>query len=319
MADRVHRALAAPVLLSEHETVPSASVGVALEPDPLRAGGGRGARRRRRHVPGQAGGRRPLGDLRRGHARARRLARADAARPAQRARASRSSPSTTSPWPTSPPASCAGSRPCCAGAACCCPSTSWWRRRRRRASCASRPGCCARSARRRGGGARATGCRSGSPSNVSTTQFLRGELAADLRSALDSGGFPGAALDLEVSEETLLCDASAVAAAFGSLGALGVGVVLDRFGTGHASISALRRFRLRALKLDAALTSADGPGDGGASCPRSSGWRRRWPFPWRPREWRRKRSARACRPWAARKRRAASSRSRWTRKRRRRS
>ena len=92
--------------------------------------------------------------------------------------------------------------------------------------------------------------------NVSTTQFLRGELAADLRSALDSGGFPGAALDLEVSEDTLLCDASAVAAAFGSVGALGVGVVLDRFGTGHGSLSALRRFRLRALKLDAGLTSA---------------------------------------------------------------
>ena len=33
-------------------------------------------------------------------------------------------------------------------------------------------------------------------------------------------------------------------------------MVLDRFGTGHGSISALRRFRLRALKLDAALTSA---------------------------------------------------------------
>jgi diguanylate cyclase (GGDEF)-like protein/PAS domain S-box-containing protein len=92
--------------------------------------------------------------------------------------------------------------------------------------------------------------------DVSTTQFLRGELAGDLRAALDSGGFPGAALDLEVSEETLLCDASAVAAAFGAVGALGVGVVLDRFGTGHGSISALRRFRLRALKLDAALTSA---------------------------------------------------------------
>jgi diguanylate cyclase (GGDEF)-like protein len=92
--------------------------------------------------------------------------------------------------------------------------------------------------------------------NVSTTQFLRAELATDLRAALDSGGFPGAALDLEVSEDTLLCDASAVAAAFGSVGALGVGVVLDRFGIGHGSINALRRFRLRGLKLDAGLTSA---------------------------------------------------------------
>jgi EAL domain-containing protein (putative c-di-GMP-specific phosphodiesterase class I) len=92
--------------------------------------------------------------------------------------------------------------------------------------------------------------------NVSTPQFLRGELAGDLRSALEAGGFPGAALDLEVSEDTLLCDASAVAAAFGSVNALGVGVVLDRFGVGYGSINALRRFRLRGLKLDAGLTSA---------------------------------------------------------------
>jgi len=92
--------------------------------------------------------------------------------------------------------------------------------------------------------------------NVSTPQFLRGELAGDLRAALDAGGFPGAALDLEVGEDTLLCDASAVAAAFGSVNALGVGVVLDRFGVGYGSINALRRFRLRGLKLDAGLTSA---------------------------------------------------------------
>jgi EAL domain-containing protein (putative c-di-GMP-specific phosphodiesterase class I) len=38
--------------------------------------------------------------------------------------------------------------------------------------------------------------------------------------------------------------------------ALGVGVVLDRFGVGYGSINALRRFRLRGLKLDAGLTSA---------------------------------------------------------------
>ncbi|PYQ45425.1 MAG: hypothetical protein DMF77_04180, partial [Acidobacteria bacterium] len=92
--------------------------------------------------------------------------------------------------------------------------------------------------------------------NVSTPQFLRGELAGDLRSALDAGGFPGAALDVEVGEDTLLCDASAVAAAFGAVNALGVGVVLDRFGVGYGSINALRRFRLRGLKLDAGLTSA---------------------------------------------------------------
>ena len=61
---------------------------------------------------------------------------------------------------------------------------------------------------------------------------------------------------LEVTEDTLLHDASAVAAAFGAVNALGVGVVLDRFGSGQGSINALRRFRLRALKLDTPLAAA---------------------------------------------------------------
>jgi diguanylate cyclase (GGDEF)-like protein/PAS domain S-box-containing protein len=92
--------------------------------------------------------------------------------------------------------------------------------------------------------------------DVSTAQFLRPELASELRAALDQAGFPGSALTLEVTEGTLLRDASAVAAAFGAVNALGVGVVLDRFGSGQGSINALRRFRLRALKLDAPIAAA---------------------------------------------------------------
>src|SRR5207237_7555613 len=56
-----------------------------------------------------------------------------------------------------------------------------------------------------------------------------------------------------VMEDTLMRDAAAVTGAFASLEALGVGVTLDRFGSGHASIAALRRFPLRELKLDSAL------------------------------------------------------------------
>ena len=89
--------------------------------------------------------------------------------------------------------------------------------------------------------------------NVSTAQFLRPTLAAEVRTALEEAAFPGAALTIEVMEDTLMRDAAAVAGAFASLEALGVGVTLDRFGSGHASIAALRRFPLRELKLDSAL------------------------------------------------------------------
>jgi diguanylate cyclase (GGDEF)-like protein/PAS domain S-box-containing protein len=94
--------------------------------------------------------------------------------------------------------------------------------------------------------------------DVSTARFLRPELASEVHAALESSAFPGAALTLEVGEDTLLRDASAVAAAFGGVNALGVGVVLDRFGSGQASVNVLRRFRLSGLKLDSGLAAAEG-------------------------------------------------------------
>jgi diguanylate cyclase (GGDEF)-like protein/PAS domain S-box-containing protein len=92
--------------------------------------------------------------------------------------------------------------------------------------------------------------------NLSGAQFLRPELAAEVTAALEAAAFPASALTVEVTEDTLLRDASAVAAAFGAINALGVGIVLDRFGSGQASIAALRRFRLRGVKLDPALVTA---------------------------------------------------------------
>src|SRR6185503_949356 len=255
VADRVHRALAAPVLLSEHETVPSASVGVALSLTPYERADDvvRDADAAMYRAKQEGGGRWEICD------------EAMRERVASRARMQRDLRSALDQQELSvdyqPVADLATGELrgfevllrwrglllpldflVAAEAAGGILRIETWLLRE----------ACAQAGRWR--------ARYGVPFrlslDVSTTQFLRGELAGDLRAALDSGGFPGAALDLEVSEETLLCDASAVAAAFGSLGALGVGVVLDRFGTGHASISALRRFRLRALKLDAALTSA---------------------------------------------------------------
>ena len=92
--------------------------------------------------------------------------------------------------------------------------------------------------------------------NVSAAQFLRSELAGELGSVLADSGFPASALTLEVTEDTLLRDGPALGATFAAVNALGVGIVLDRFGSGQASIAALRRFRLRAVKLDPALVSA---------------------------------------------------------------
>jgi diguanylate cyclase (GGDEF)-like protein/PAS domain S-box-containing protein len=255
VADRVHRALAAPVLLSDHETVPSASVGVALSLTPYERADDvvRDADAAMDRAKQEGGSRWEICD------------EAMRERVASRARMQRDLRSALDRLELSidyhPVADVATGQLrgfeallrwrglllpldflVAAEAAAGILRIETWLLRE----------ACAQAGRWR--------ARYGLPFrlslNVSTTQFLRVELATDLRAALDSGGFPGAALDLEVSEETLLCDPSAVAAAFGAVNALGVGVVLDRFGIGHGSITALRRFRLRALKLDAGLTSA---------------------------------------------------------------
>ncbi|PYQ52208.1 MAG: hypothetical protein DMF78_11710, partial [Acidobacteria bacterium] len=98
--------------------------------------------------------------------------------------------------------------------------------------------------------------------NVSTAQFLRPQFAAEVRAALDESGFPGSALTFEVTEDTLLRDPATVGTAFAAVSALGAGVVLDRFGSGQASAAAVRRFRLRGVKLDPALVAdLDGEDD----------------------------------------------------------
>jgi diguanylate cyclase (GGDEF)-like protein/PAS domain S-box-containing protein len=101
--------------------------------------------------------------------------------------------------------------------------------------------------------------------NVSRIQFERPELPQELRALLEEHALPAAALAVEVSEETILGDGDATSTAVSAVRALGVGVRLDRFGTGYASLSALRRHPLTGLKLDSSVVAAlDREGPGGA-------------------------------------------------------
>jgi len=57
-------------------------------------------------------------------------------------------------------------------------------------------------------------------------------------------------LELEVTEGVLLEDSGPVLQTMHALQALGVSITLDDFGTGHASLSYLRRFPFDKLKID---------------------------------------------------------------------
>jgi diguanylate cyclase (GGDEF)-like protein/PAS domain S-box-containing protein len=101
--------------------------------------------------------------------------------------------------------------------------------------------------------------------NISRAQLDRPELPQELRAVLESSGLPASSLAIEVTEETVLADAAAASARLGALRGLGIGVRLDRFGTGYASLSVLRQHPLTGVKLDSSVVAAlEREGDGAA-------------------------------------------------------
>lgn len=95
--------------------------------------------------------------------------------------------------------------------------------------------------------------------NVSPTQFARNNQLADQlhRLALEEGVNPHQ-IELEVTEQLFLHDGMKCEEQIQKMRAYGFRLALDRFGTGYASLTHLRRFKVDKLKLDKAFaTSAE--------------------------------------------------------------
>jgi EAL domain-containing protein (putative c-di-GMP-specific phosphodiesterase class I) len=86
--------------------------------------------------------------------------------------------------------------------------------------------------------------------NVSPLQFQRGNLEAVVAAALDSASLSASALELELTESSLLADAHHLSAALQRLSATGVHITIDDFGTGYSNLGYLRRFAVDRLKID---------------------------------------------------------------------
>jgi EAL domain-containing protein (putative c-di-GMP-specific phosphodiesterase class I) len=86
--------------------------------------------------------------------------------------------------------------------------------------------------------------------NVSARQLAADELVRHVAEALTNSGLPPGSLVLELTETSLIRDASAVTARLHELRALGVRLAVDDFGTGFSSISHLRQFPVDILKID---------------------------------------------------------------------
>ncbi|MEH6437512.1 putative bifunctional diguanylate cyclase/phosphodiesterase [Massilia sp. DD77] len=86
--------------------------------------------------------------------------------------------------------------------------------------------------------------------NLSAKQFKDENLSQIVVSALHDTGLDPRLLELELTEGTLMDDARATLATLEQLRGIGVYLSIDDFGTGYSSMNYLKRFDVRALKID---------------------------------------------------------------------
>lgn len=86
--------------------------------------------------------------------------------------------------------------------------------------------------------------------NVAAAQLEDLELATRVAECLESAGVPPAALDLEITETAFVGGSQQVMDNFQKLRDLGVGLKIDDFGSGYASLDYLCRFPFDAMKID---------------------------------------------------------------------
>ena len=89
--------------------------------------------------------------------------------------------------------------------------------------------------------------------NVSSRQFVEGDLEGVIRAALDRHGVEPGLLELELTESALMSNAGHTIAVLGRLKELGIRIAIDDFGTGYSSLAYLKRFPIDKLKIDIAF------------------------------------------------------------------
>ena len=86
--------------------------------------------------------------------------------------------------------------------------------------------------------------------NISARQFAQQDLAKSIASVLAETGLPPQLLELELTESLVMTDVERAIVTLRDLKELGVQLSLDDFGTGHSSLSYLKRLPIDALKID---------------------------------------------------------------------
>lgn len=91
--------------------------------------------------------------------------------------------------------------------------------------------------------------------NVSARQFMDPRLIGHLTEAIESARIAPDRLEVELTESAAMVDYDHTRITLGRLRDLGVGVAMDDFGTGYASMSYLRKLPFSKLKIDREFVS----------------------------------------------------------------
>ncbi|MCC6073194.1 EAL domain-containing protein [Massilia sp. GCM10020059] len=89
--------------------------------------------------------------------------------------------------------------------------------------------------------------------NVSSRQFVEGDLEEEVGTALRRHGVDAALLELELTESALMANAEHTSEVLTRLRDLGIRISIDDFGTGYSSLAYLKRFPIDKLKIDIAF------------------------------------------------------------------
>ncbi|HWU02279.1 MAG TPA: EAL domain-containing protein, partial [Novosphingobium sp.] len=103
--------------------------------------------------------------------------------------------------------------------------------------------------------------------NISPAQLADPWFAQKLLKLLVSANFPPSRLDIEITETCLHRNIAGLHTLVASLRNQGVGIVLDDFGKGHASLLQLRQFSFDGIKIDGELLAALAPDGQGTPGP----------------------------------------------------
>ncbi|WP_294645546.1 bifunctional diguanylate cyclase/phosphodiesterase [uncultured Aureimonas sp.] len=91
--------------------------------------------------------------------------------------------------------------------------------------------------------------------NLFALQFKSGDIVGEVTRALERHALPPEALELEITENTILKTDERILKQLNRLREIGVGLAFDDFGTGFASLSMLRHYPVTKIKIDRSFVS----------------------------------------------------------------